>query len=444
MLPGVDVQPLATGSGDWLTDYGWAVLIFFILVVTSLFIWSYLSKSLTKMKAKESGYIDDDVARYVARMVMAMTLIALVYYGLYVLSLISEFIKVNFWDPYYTYILDLILIAFILLVAMLIVRLLRRVARKARMTMMDGNAFRGSAVEFTSLLLSYVVYVAAAVIVLLLLMKFFLNIEPWESIQDFLNKSGTKIGIIVVFVLAIFVVVKIMGAIFEDYKFRTKKFNPKVIDLFSDIARYVLYIIAFLTAVFMLFSIVGLESVGLVLILIILVFIILGIALSYSVIKNIVSGLALMNTDTFDVGDHIRIGDDLVCEVVEKNLAFTKVKTEEGETVEVPNNEINSGNILNYDRSAVHGITIEFSAPASVPHAQVEMMVANAIAKVEGLMKEPKPEVYARNFSNSKITYEVHSYVKDAMKAKRTRSDLIVIMQEEFSTDERMFTGLKE
>lgn len=435
MASGEGALPFAASSDDWLTAYGWYLLLLFVLFVLSLYIWSYLSKNLERMKAKNTKYVDSEVITYLSRMVKATLVIVLAFVAGFVLAQVWPDFNTAIWQPYYGFILDLIFICAVLLVAGLIVKVLRRISRKARITSKDTKGLQGSAVEVTSLLLSYVVYIAAAVLILLVLLSFVPNLHADETLQQFLEANGTKIGTTVVFIIAIVAVVKLSQAIFEDYKFRTRKFNPQVIDLFEDLVRYVLYLIAFLVTLYMLFSIIGLETVGLILIIMTLIFISLGMALSYSSVKNIVSGLSLMNTDTFAVGDKIRIGKDLVCEVVEKNLMFTKVRTEEGESVDVPNSEIIGGRILNYSRSVAHGTSVRFEMPNSVPHAEVERMVEEAVQQVEGLMTEPRPEVFAREFKGDHIVYEVHTYVLDAMKAKRTRSDLIEKIQERMHAD---------
>jgi small conductance mechanosensitive channel len=429
--------PVAATSEDWLTAYGWYLLLLFMLFVLSLYIWSYLSKNLERLKSKDTEYTDADVVTYLSRMVKATLVIVLLYVAGFVLAQVWPDFKNLVWDPYYFYILDLIFICSVLLVAGLIVKVLRRISRKARVTSKDTKGLQGSAVEFTSLLLSYIVYVIAAIIIFIVLLSFVPNLNPAQAMQDFLAANGTKLGATIVFIIAVVAVVKLAQAIFEDYKFRTKKFNPQVIDLFEDITKYVLYLIAFLVVIYMVFSIIGLENVGIILIFMTLIFLSLAMALSYSSVKNIISGLALMNTDTFAVGDKIKIGKDLVCEVVEKNLMFTKVRTEEGETVDVPNSEVINDRILNYDRSMAHGISVKFELPASVPHGDVERMVEWAVGQVEGLMKEPKPEVFARDFRGDHIIYEVHTYVLDAMKAKRSRSDLISKIQESLHADRR-------
>ena len=427
--------PVAATTEEWLSNSGWYLLLLFALFVFSLYIWSYLSKNLERMKSKDTDYVDADVVTYLSRMVKATIVIVLLYVAGFVLAQVWSDFRTTIWDPYYYFFLDLIFIGAVLLIAGLIVKVLRRISRKARITSKDTKGLQGSAVEFTSLLLSYVVYVAAAIIILIVLLSFIPNLDPVQAFEDFLAANGTKVGATIVFLIAVVAVVKLSRAIFEDYKFRTKKFNPQVIDLFEDITRYVLYLIAFLVTIYMLFSLIGLETVGLILIIMTLIFLSLAMVLSYSSIKNIVSGLALMNTDTFTVGNKVKIGKDLVCEVVEKNLMFTKVRTEDGESVDVPNSEIISGRILNYNRSVAHGISVRFELPASVPHEEVERIVESALTKVDGLMKEPKPEVFAREFHGNHIIYEVHTYVLDAMKAKRTRSDLIAKIQEGLHAD---------
>ncbi|HVO77559.1 MAG TPA: mechanosensitive ion channel family protein, partial [Methanomassiliicoccales archaeon] len=286
------------------------------------------------------------------------------------------------------------------------------------------------AVEVTSLLLSYIVYIITAAIILLVLLSFIPNFNPIQEIADFVNQNATKIGTTIVVIVAILMIARLFKAVFEDYKFRTRKFDPQIVDLASDLSRYALYLIAAMVGVFMIFSLAGMEALGALLVIVILMFVFLGMALAYGTIRNIISGLAIMDTDIFDVGERIRLGNGLVAEVVQKNLVFTRVRTEDGEIVEVPNNEILGGSILNFSRSGSHGIGIKLEVPTSIPHGVVEEAILRAVEREEGLLKEPKPEVLAREFHGDRIVYEVVVYVQDAMKAKKVRSDLIVKIQD--------------
>jgi small-conductance mechanosensitive channel len=423
---------LAAAELDWVTSWGWAALLFLGIFVLSLYLWSYLSKNLELMKARDTPYRDAEVITFISRMVKLVIVMILALLGGYVVSQIWAEFNAAIWTPFSGYIIDIVIMIAVVLVAMLIVKELRHISRRARMTMIDTQALHGSFVEFTSLLLGYVVYIAASIILILILLSFFQSVKPIDQLTEFLNAEGNaaKIGTTIVLLIAIFIVIRLVEAIFEDYKFRTKKFNPKVIDLLKDVVRYMLYIIAFLTAIFMIFSIIGLETIGIILVVLILMFSFLGIVLSYSTAHNIVAGLTLMNSYTFDVGDRIKIGSDLIGEVLEKNLVFTKIRNVEGEIVDVPNTEIIAGRILNFNRSARHGVSVKLDVAASIPHETLERIILRVTDGMEILVKEPKPEVLALGFHGEKIAYEVRVYVNSISKLEQTRSELIMNIQD--------------
>jgi small-conductance mechanosensitive channel len=421
---------LAASELDWVTDWGWAALLFLGIFVFSLYLWSYLSKNLELMKAHDTTYRDAEVITFISRMVKLVMIIILALLGLYVVSQIWADFNTAVWTPVASYIIYIVIMIATVLVAMLIVKELRHISRRARMTMIDTQALHGSTVEFTSLLAGYIVYIAAGAIVVLILLSFVQSVNPIDQLSGFITANGAKIGTTLVLLVAIFIVIRLVEAIFEDYKFRTKKFNPKVVDLLKDVVRYMLYISAVMTAIFMIFSIIGLELVGIILIALILMFSFLGIVLSYTTAHNIISGLTLMNSYTFDVGDRIRIGSDLIGEVLEKNLVFTKIRNEEGEIVDVPNSEIIGGRILNFNRSARHGVSVRLEVLSSVPHETVEQIILKVTNEMDGLVKEPKPEVLARGFHADKIIYEVRVYANSVARLEQTRSDLVMHIQD--------------
>jgi small-conductance mechanosensitive channel len=85
-----------------------------------------------------------------------------------------------------------------------------------------------------------------------------------------------------------------------------------------------------------------------------------------------------------------------------------------------------------------HGISISIELPSRIGHSEVERLIKQAVAKVEGLAKEPAPEIFARELVGSKMKYQVTAYVMDALKAKRVRSDLIFSIQDEMTSDEKI------
>lgn len=432
MLYGLSNVPLATGDANALDTYGWAVLFVFAMFVVSLYVWSYVSKAFDKLASREGKYLDSDVAIFLDHMIKTIIIILLSFLSGYVVSLIWTEFRTKVWTPYLNVIIDLIAIAFIILVAMLIVHIFRRIAKQERMTKREITSFGRSTVELTSLVLSYLVYLVAVALTLVILITLIPTLNPYQAAVDFLNRNGTVVGTIIVIIVAIFLVMRLIGEVMEDFKYRTKKFNPQVVDLFRAVIGYSLWTIAFLTIVFSIFSLFNLAEIGLILVILILAFILVGVSLSYSTIRNIFAGLAIMDSSPFEVGDRINIAGDMECDVVQKNLMFTEVKTMEGDFVDFPNIKIIEGKIYNYSRSVAHSITVRIQVDFSISHTEVEKLIREAVGKTLGIVKDAIPEVIAIGIEGGTIQYEVRAHVEDSLKARQLRSELIFRIQDAF------------
>ena len=323
--------PFEVGDAQWMNDYGWAILALVGVFTLSLYLWSYLRKNFEIWKAHEGRYFDSEVLDYTRRMALLFIISLLVISAYIVVSWTLKLTSDQVWPALTVDVFKVMSIIIILLVARLIVLVLGRVARRSRANAGVGNSMP-SALEFSSLLLSYIIYVGSAILVLLIILSMFTPLDMvFKGLQEFLVNNEGSIAVTVAIIVGLFFTVRLVDTILEDVKFRSKKFNPQVIDLLESAIRYALIIIGFLIVVFNLFVMVGMEAVGILLVVVTLIFICLGIALSYSTIQNIVSGLALMDTSPFEVGDRIRIVENLMCDVIEKGLVFTKVKTLDGE-----------------------------------------------------------------------------------------------------------------
>jgi len=257
----------------------------------------------------------------------------------------------------------------------------------------------------------------------------------YNDLVKFLTEHEGDIAVTVAIVVGIYFAIKLTETILEDVKFRSKKFNPQVVDLLETAIKYALIVIGFLVVLFNLFLMIDMETVGILLVVVTLIFICLGIALSYTTIQNIVSGLALMDTSPFDVGDRIRIVGGMMCDVIDKGLVFTKVKTLDGEIVDVPNNEVIHERIFNYSRAPNHAINVFFEVSFEIPHERVESYIKEAITGIEGILKEPKPDIRAVDIRGHNIKYELVVFSKDVLKSPQIRSTIITRMQDVFQTE---------
>lgn len=426
--------PFEVGDAQWMNDYGWAILALVGVFTLSLYLWSYLRKNFEIWKAHEGRYFDSEVLDYARRMAL-LFIISLLAIAVYVVvSWTLRLTSDPFWPTLTVDVFKVLSIVIILLVARLIVLVLGRVARRSRANAGGGNAMP-SALEFSSLLFSYIIYVGSAILVLLIVVSMFTKLDAvFKGLQNFLEINEPSIAVTVAIIVGIYFVIKLVETILEDVKFRSNKFNPQVIDLMESAIRYALIIIGFLIVIFNLFMMIGMEEVGILLVAVTLIFISLGIALSYSTIQNIVSGLALMDTSPFEVGDRIRIVE-MMCDVIEKGLVFTKVKTLDGEIVDVPNNEIIHERIFNYSRAANHAINVFFEVSFEISHERVESYVKEALTGVEGILKEPKPDFRAVEVRGHNILYEIVVFSKDVQRDPQVRSMIITRVQDIFQTE---------
>jgi small-conductance mechanosensitive channel len=225
---------------------------------------------------------------------------------------------------------------------------------------------------------------------------------------------------------------RLVESVFNDFRKRTRKFAPRVVDLFRSVTKYTIYSAAALTIIFLILSLKlsadQLILIGLILVLMALV----AILVLYEPISNALSGIALINTDPFREGERIKVGDQLVCDVLEVNLTNTKVRTLKGEVVNIPNREFLSKTIMNFSRSKPYAMTVDITVSFDVPHWKVESLLLEAAKRIDGILGEPKPQVFARKIEGNTVSYQLWAYITDPGEMKRIKSELIAKAQELF------------
>lgn len=128
-----------------------------------------------------------------------------------------------------------------------------------------------------------------------------------------------------------------------------------------------------------------------------------------STIGQAASGLILMYGRSFKVGEYVRIGDQEGT-VSELGAFQTRLRTGMGVEVVMPNGAVIGSVIHNYSR-VVTGqgfvvdamVTIGYDAP----WRQVHALLAQAAAATEGVLKEPKPQVFQTALSDFYVEYRL-------------------------------------
>ena len=140
---------------------------------------------------------------------------------------------------------------------------------------------------------------------------------------------------------------------------------------------------------------------------------------SAGVVGQAMSGLVLMYSRGFKVGDYVQVGQ-IQGTVVLLGLLSTRLRTPKNEYVTVPNSVVVGGAVTNYSAPRDHGhpLTIYSSVTIGydVPWRQVhELMIAGAKA-TEGVLEAPAPFVLQRALDDFYVEYQVNAAI-DATRA---------------------------
>ncbi len=121
------------------------------------------------------------------------------------------------------------------------------------------------------------------------------------------------------------------------------------------------------------------------------------------------SGLILMYTRTFRIGEYVRIGD-AEGTVVVMGMFTTHLRTGMGEELTLPNAAVLASTTHNFSRPARgqgFNITSQVTIGYDVPWRQVEALLVDAARKTHGVLAWPEPRVYVHALSDFYVEYRL-------------------------------------
>jgi small-conductance mechanosensitive channel len=164
----------------------------------------------------------------------------------------------------------------------------------------------------------------------------------------------------------------------------------------------------------------------------------LGILLSLgstSAVAHGVAGTILTYMRAFQLGDFVRIGND-VGEVTEKTLLVTRMRTQKNEVVTIPNGTVLGGVVVNYSAEARKGgvifhtvVTIGYSAP----WRQIHDLLMSAALATEGVLRDPAPFVLQTALNDFYVSYELNAYTAKPREMQNIYSVLHQNIQDRFN-----------
>src|SRR5213596_3898758 len=138
--------------------------------------------------------------------------------------------------------------------------------------------------------------------------------------------------------------------------------------------------------------------------------IILGFA-GQNLFGGIIAGIQLQISRPFRVGDWLQVGERFA-EVMEINWRSTRLRTNDGIYLDIPNNEMVGHAIVNlHYPTEVHAMRIRVGVEYKNRPNRVKDALFRAASTANGVLAEPKVKVFLVDFADFAVIYEIKFYM---------------------------------
>src|SRR5216110_2013933 len=138
--------------------------------------------------------------------------------------------------------------------------------------------------------------------------------------------------------------------------------------------------------------------------------IIVGFA-GQNLFAGVIGGISIQINRPYKVGDWLQVGERFA-EVMEINWRSTRLRTNDGIYLDIPNNEMVSKPIINlHYPTEVHSMRIRVGVEYKNPPNRVKDALFRAASTADGVLAEPKVKVFLADFADSAVTYEIKFYM---------------------------------
>jgi len=363
----------------------YGVIIFFLITLLG-FAQSYVKRFFTWLKMKEENYLShgslDTIQAY-----MRIILVGIVFFTAVAASSI---LPLEYQDPFeymanYIF-LFLGLLAFSVFVILSILGSSAVANHRASAEHDEGSVLKPGIMEFWELFIKYGMlglgFIISVFIAIITIPDDTTRDQVFTTLQlDNIDASaiGTEVLSLVIILLVLFIVGKFVEIIIEDFKGRSHKFQPSILDLIKTAVRYSLYWLAFMIIVLVVLEMV--EP--------IIAYIVIGFIMSITAIlilvvglspaaRNAISGVILLTTDSINKGDWVQIGGDNFGEVEAQGLVITSLKTRNGDMIDLPNEIILKHKIHNFTKLGGTLARIALKIHSDMEQKQVEELLSQA------------------------------------------------------------------
>ena len=427
-------------EGDGLIDIlPYLPTVALIIVAIALMMWflAWMSRYFEYLKTIESRWIDRPTFDFVHRVLEALWIAFMIIVVLAIAQTQSPALR----GVLVAFVLRapaVFFAIFVLFVASLVVRMIHRFAAYLRgeLRAKPRRAAPPRALALTEIVLKYLIYLAALGLAILGGVRILPSEDQAAIAQNIGTLPAPNLAVVLELLAALVLVLvadRFVNSIFEDLKRRTRKFSQRVLDDFKAITRYAVWLISAVIILFLLLGLVLTADRLVIFAIGFLAFLMLGTVLAFDPARNALAGVTLMRADPFDVGDRVKIGDDLVCDVVSMGLTMTQVRTLRGEQVTVPNTRLVQQPVMNFTRSKPYAISVDVPVDFEIEHDRVRTLLVRAATETRGIVSNPAPEAYGKDLEGSTIVYQLLAYTDEPNRMKEIKSALIWAIQDLFT-----------
>ena len=232
--------------------------------------------------------------------------------------------------------------------------------------------------------------------------------EIFNSMKDIsvgsLSLSTLLSAVLVLLVCCI--AIRIVMSLLTRAMARTR-LDGAIKNLICTVARILLWALAIIITA---------ESLGIPTTSLVAVLSVAGLALSLSVqniMTNLFSGILLLITRPFGVGDFVAIGDNTGT-VKNVGLFYTSIDTVDNKAISIPNGDVASGSVTNFSREETRRVDMTFSASYDSPIETVRAAILDAASQDERILSDPAPFVAVSSYGSHNIEYVVRVWCATA------------------------------
>ena len=439
------LQDFLTDASKFVQETLWVIALVILFAAVMMYVIAYISRrfevSRIVLETQESRYLDVGTMDVIRRVVewFWVGFLAIGIMGIAslrsaeALRLLTEFI-VRFPAVFF--------VALTFLVAAVLIRALRRFGSYLRgeLRTKPQSLAAPRLWSATELFLKYLTIGVALLVAFVGAVDILPPTVPekpfLESVRSSLTTPSSRLflalAVAVVGAVVAFGLARFSDSLFEDMKQRSRKHGPLLLDQFKALTRRGVYVLSFVTVLFLEFGLVLDPTQLLAFAVSFLLVALVALLVSFDSLRNWFAGLALMQADPFSVGDRVKVGDDLVGDITAITLTMTRLRTGRGETVNLPNRQVLSMPVMNFTRSEHHPIFVDVAVGWEVAHQTVEQLLLAAARRTPGILETPPPQVFGKDVAGNAIVHQLLAYTNAPEQMKQVKSALVYTIQDLF------------